>query len=69
MTAALTLTSCNNIGKQGNNLISSEEDSGRVVNLFSPMEKTDPDAENIARSASEKTVLMAEERLWMIYIC
>ncbi len=63
MTAALTLTSCNNIGKQGNNLISSEEDSGRVVNLFSPMEKTDPDAENIARSASEKTVLMAEERL------
>ena len=35
----------------------------RVVNLFSPMEKTDPDAENIARTAADLTIAMAEEKL------
>ena len=35
----------------------------RVVNLFSPMEKTAPDAENTARSASDVTISMAEEQL------
>ena len=35
----------------------------RFVNLFSPMEKIDPDAENVARSASDLTVMMAEEQL------
>ena len=34
-----------------------------MVNLFSPMEKTDPDAENVARTAADLTVAMAEERL------
>ncbi|MCI8513442.1 MAG: extracellular solute-binding protein [Lachnospiraceae bacterium] len=45
------------------NLISQEESKERVVNLFSPMEKIDPDAENIARSASDRTIIMAEEEL------
>ena len=31
--------------------------------MFSPMEKTDPDAENTARSAFDQTVLLAEEKL------
>ena len=31
--------------------------------MYSPMEKTNPDAENIARSAAEKTIMMAEEQL------
>jgi len=35
----------------------------RVVDLFSPMEKTDPDAENVARTAADLTVAMAEEKL------
>ena len=35
----------------------------RVVNLFSPMEKMDPEAENVARTASDLTVMMAEEQL------
>lgn len=35
----------------------------RVVTLFSPMEKSMPDVDNVARSASEKTVIMAEEKL------
>ncbi len=34
-----------------------------MVNLFSPMEKTDPDAENVARSATDLTIAMAEEDL------
>lgn len=45
------------------NLLPSEKADEQVVNLFSPMEKTDPGAENVARSASELTVVMAEERL------
>ena len=35
----------------------------RVVDLFSPMEKTNPDAENVARTAADLTVAMAEEEL------
>ena len=33
------------------------------MNMFSPMEKIDPDAENVARTASDLTVAMAEEAL------
>ncbi|MCI8762504.1 MAG: extracellular solute-binding protein [Oscillospiraceae bacterium] len=45
------------------NLLPSEKVSGQVVDLFSPMEKTDPDAENVARTAFDLTVALAEERL------
>lgn len=45
------------------NLLTQEEDNGRSVDLFSPMEKIDPDAENVARSAADKTIRMAEEEL------
>ena len=34
-----------------------------VVRFYSPMEKSDPDAENVARSASDLTIAMAEEKL------
>ena len=44
-------------------MAASKEDNVRIVNLFSPMEKTDPDAENVARSAADKTIGMAEDRL------
>lgn len=54
---------CANLGNKDHNLIVSEEESEKVVNFFSPMEKTNPDAENIARSASDQTVCMAEEKL------
>ena len=40
-----------------------EKESERVVTLFSPMEKSMPDVDNVARSASERTVIMAEEKL------
>jgi len=60
--SVLVLTACG-----GNNsdsrLTTFEKETERTVTLFSPMEKTQPDAENVARSASEKTVSMAEEQL------
>ena len=57
----LALASCGH--EDPKNLISEDEKENRVVNLFSPMEKTDPDAENVARTASDLTVAMAEEAL------
>ena len=58
----LLMTSCQS-KEEGTNLISQEEDNKPVINLFSPMEKTDPDAKNTARSASDLTIAMAEEEL------
>lgn len=49
--------------KENLNLVEPEETEKRVVNLYSPMEKTNPDAENVARSATDKTIVMAEEEL------
>lgn len=59
---ALSLTACTNRPKD-NDVMVFEKENKRIVTLFSPMEKTKPDADNVARSASEKTVAMAEEKL------
>ena len=58
----LTLTAC---GRDDGpkNLIQEENGEERIINFFSPMEKTDPDAENVARNAADKTIIMAEEEL------
>ena len=45
------------------NLLPSKAVSDRVVNLFGPMEKIEPDAENVARTAADLTVAMAEQEL------
>ena len=60
--AVLALAAC---GKHEDptNLLPREKKEERVVNLFSPMEKMDPEAENVARTASDLTVMMAEEQL------
>ncbi len=62
--AVLLLASC---GGQHNdpglNMIITQEQDIRLVNLFSPMEKTDPDADNTARTACDITIAMAEEKL------
>ena len=60
---AVLLAACANQGDDVKNLIPEREREERVVNLFSPMEKTDPNAENVARTASDLTIAMAEERL------
>ncbi|MCM1118431.1 MAG: extracellular solute-binding protein [bacterium] len=59
--AVLTVTACGN--RDGFNLVESQETEARIVTLYSPMEKTNPDAENVARSACDKTIVMAEEEL------
>lgn len=59
--AVLTATACGN--GDGYNLVGQQEAEARAVTLYSPMEKTNPDAENVARSACDKTIVMAEEKL------
>ena len=63
MAALLVLLVSCGAPKEPKNLISKEETETREVNFFSPTEKTDPDAENVARTASDLTIAMAEERL------
>lgn len=57
----LMATACGN--NDNYNLAKQEDTEKPVVTLFSPMEKTNPDAENVARSACDKTIVMAEEQL------
>lgn len=59
---SLALAACG-LGDPNDNVIITEEQTEKTVNLFSPMEKTEPDAENVARSAFDKTVVIAEEKL------
>jgi len=61
--AAFCMMACAKNPEPGSNLVSNEEDGTRIVRMFSPMEKTKPDVDNVARSASDKTVVMAEEKL------
>ena len=59
---ALTLSACGG-DSPDSRLKTFEKEEERTVTLFSPMEKTKPGADNVARSASEKTVAMAEKQL------
>ena len=62
MIAALS-AACGGREEKSQNLLTPDEEEVRVVDLFSPMEKTDPNSENVARNAMEQTVCLAEERL------
>ncbi len=61
--AVFTMAACGVKGGSDTELIVVEKNDERVVNLFSPMEKTEANVENVARSAADKTILMAEEKL------
>ncbi|MCI8285510.1 MAG: extracellular solute-binding protein [Firmicutes bacterium] len=66
--AIIVLTSMSACGREDNpnvNLTNNEHSNGRIVNLFAPIGKTnpDPDKGNIAITAQEKTVIMAEKKL------
>ena len=61
LAALLCLTACG--GDVPGGMIIEDREEKREVNLFSPMEKTDPDADNVARTASDLTVAMAEKAL------
>lgn len=57
------MAACGSSGEEDVNLLKPEEENQKTVTMFSPMEKTDPEADNVARSAADKTILLAEERL------
>lgn len=59
----VSMAACGGAKDSDQVMVQSEKDEKRVVNLFSPMEKTDSDAENTARNAADLTVMMAEEAL------
>lgn len=61
--AVFTITACGNKDEKSRNLVTSDNKSKKVVNLFGPMEKSKPDAANKARTAFDITVGMAEEQL------
>lgn len=64
--AAASLSACGGEDSPDHGVIISEEGNDKVVNLFGPMEKSDPDADNTARTAFDITVAIAEERLGLI---
>ncbi len=45
------------------NLVDNDKETQKIVELFAPMERSNPDAKNVARTAFDKTVIMAEEKL------
>lgn len=63
LTLVVLLAACGGKEDFDKVMVKSEKDDDKVVNLFSPMEKIDPDAENTARTANDLTVMMAEEKL------
>lgn len=61
--AAVSITACKGNGDNSKNIIISEDKTKRIINLYSPMEKTRPGADNVARTAADKTIILAEEKL------
>ncbi|MCI8371200.1 MAG: extracellular solute-binding protein [Lachnospiraceae bacterium] len=59
----LAAAACGGSQEPDLNLVKPKKEQKRIVTLYSPMEKIDPDAENVARSAADKTIRMAEEKL------
>ena len=59
----MTMAACGAKKDSVNNLVTNENEEKKVVNLFGPMEKSNPNAKNVARSAFDLTIAMAEEEL------
>ena len=57
----LLLAACSGGKNEDQGIIISDSGKRMIVNLFGPMEKSNPDARNIARSAFDRTVMMAED--------
>lgn len=64
--AACTLAACGMSTPSEENLVDKQDQPKKIVNMFSPMGKTDANAENVARTAQEMTLSMAEEKLGLI---
>ncbi len=57
------MTACGKKDEGMVNLVEDDIQEKKVVNMFGPMEKSSPEADNVARSSHELTVIMAEEEL------
>ena len=64
--AACTITACADPKPPTGNLVNKQEQEKKIVNMFSPMGKTAANAENVARTAQEMTLDMAEKELGLI---
>lgn len=60
---AVAAAACGPDNAADKNLITNDENSRLAIELYAPMERSRPDAENVARTAFDKTVILAEERL------
>ncbi|MDE6815609.1 MAG: extracellular solute-binding protein [Lachnospiraceae bacterium] len=60
---ALALTACGTIVPPDKNLVAGDDGHRKSINLFGPMEKSNPDADNLSRTAFDKTVSIAEDEL------
>ena len=60
---ALSAAACGERRTSVENIIEDKGEEKKLVSLFAPMERTKPDARNAARTAFDKTVIMAEEQL------
>lgn len=60
---ALAAVSCGKGNVPELNLVDNDKETQKIVELFAPMERSNPDAKNVARTAFDKTVIMAEEKL------
>ena len=58
----LTLAACSSSANTKENLVSNDDDK-KIINLFGPMEKSKPNVDNIARTAFDLTIEMAEKDL------
>lgn len=59
---AFAMAACGKKADSGSNVIIEQKAEEKVVNLYGPMEKSNPNADNVARSAFDLTVGMAEEK-------
>ncbi|MCM1171573.1 MAG: ABC transporter substrate-binding protein [Clostridium sp.] len=63
MTMMLMTASCGQKAQPGENLVKEDEDTKTTIAVYVPMERSRPDVKNAARTAFDKTVIMAEEQL------
>ncbi|MCI8665736.1 MAG: extracellular solute-binding protein [Dorea sp.] len=57
------MAACGEKKDPSENLVKRGDKEGKIVVLFAPMERSKPDAKNVARTAFDKTIIMAEDKL------
>ena len=59
----IAMAACGEKRNSTENLAKNDLEDGKYIELFVPMERSKPDAKNVARTAFDKTIIMAEEKL------